>query len=120
MHSDVLVTRDQPSVEFLSYTQATAAEATLDVSMNVAVSEGTCFQCTVDIIGGRVSSEKGCVTSVGEPYEVLDYVTLSVLVYLCFDQGKLVLFTCSKSKLGFAMHSYYFYTFIHNFLVEID
>ena len=52
---------------YLSYPQPSASIARLNVDLTsrMQVIEGTCFQCVLDVVGGAVLSEKGCITVVG-------------------------------------------------------
>ena len=62
-----ILSRGQSVDGYLSYPQPSASIARLNVDLtsSVQVIEGTCFQCVLDLIGGAVVSEKGCIRVVG-------------------------------------------------------
>lgn len=53
---------------YLSYPQPSASTAMLNVDLtsSMQVTEGTCFQCVLDVVGGAIVSEKSCVTIIGK------------------------------------------------------
>lgn len=67
----VTLARGQSFGGYLSYTQATAEEARLNIALSsnmMQVNVGTCFQCVLDLLNGRIASEKGCIAITGEKY----------------------------------------------------
>ena len=62
------LSRGQSVDGYLSYPQPSASIAQLivDRTSSMQVTEGTCFQCVLDVVGGAVLSEKGCVTVIGK------------------------------------------------------
>ena len=61
------LSRGQSVDGYLSYPQPSASIAMLNVDLTsrMQVIEETCFQCVLDVVGGAVLSEKGCITVVG-------------------------------------------------------
>ena len=62
-----ILSRGQSVDGYLSYPQPSASIARLNVDLTSSMKliGGTCFQCVLDLIGGAVLSEKGCITVVG-------------------------------------------------------
>ena len=59
--------RGQSVDGYLTYPQPSLDIARLNVDLtSMQVVNGTCFQCELDMTGGNVVSERGCVTVVGE------------------------------------------------------
>lgn len=65
---------------YLSYPQPSDGVARLNVNLSssIEVTVDTCFQCVLDIAGGRIVSEKGCVTVEGGLPAFIYYRSLSV------------------------------------------
>ena len=62
-----VLSRGQSVDGYLSYPQSSVSIARLNVDLTSSrqVIEGTCFQCVLDLVGGAILSEKGCITVVG-------------------------------------------------------
>lgn len=66
-HQFETLSRGQSVGGYLAYPQPSGSTASLNVglSSSMEVVIGTCFQCVLDLVGGRVASGKGCITVVG-------------------------------------------------------
>ena len=66
-HQFETLSRGQSVGGYLTYPQPSGSTASLnvDLSSSMEVVIGTCFQCVLDLVGGRVTSGKGCITVVG-------------------------------------------------------
>ena len=89
---------------YLSYPQPSASFARLNVDLTsrMQVIEGTCFQCVLDLIGGRIVSEKGCIRVVGGLLACFGKVCCLVNLYIYFRRA---VFVCWQTPPAACMRS---------------